>query len=185
MIKLISTLVSALLIAIVVFIASRKNKTVTIASFIIVFAVGIGASLVAIVPANNVGIVYSEFVFEFLHISIVELNVVIQGYAQDDQSLLAVFLLEFNQCRDRLEARGAPGRPKVEEEGTAVEIAQPHRIPIRIMQHKIAGRIANLDGAAGHGVAYPSVKIGDLLQNRAITLILSPQIIAKHDKGKS
>jgi len=61
MIKLISTLVSALLIAIVVFIASRKNKTVTLASFIIVFAVGIGASLVAIVPANNVGIVYSEF----------------------------------------------------------------------------------------------------------------------------
>jgi regulator of protease activity HflC (stomatin/prohibitin superfamily) len=61
MITLLTSIISALVLSVVVFVATKKNKGLTVATFIIVFVVGIGASLVSIVPANNVGIVYSEF----------------------------------------------------------------------------------------------------------------------------
>ncbi len=61
MVQFLIALGSALIISIAVFFATRQHKGATFASFLLVFIIGIGASLVAIVPANHVGIVYSEF----------------------------------------------------------------------------------------------------------------------------
>jgi len=61
MVQLITAAIAAIIISVAVFVASRKNKGLSITAFVIVFVVGIGASLITIVPANHVGIVYSEF----------------------------------------------------------------------------------------------------------------------------
>lgn len=60
MVKLIFAILITIFVSIIVFVASKKNKFATFGAALIVFSVGIGASLITIVPANHVGIVYSE-----------------------------------------------------------------------------------------------------------------------------